>query len=254
MTNTERRKLPILMSAPMILGLQREIEAPGTGKTETRRLAWGPRFRADGATAPEGWKRGIWRPGTCAWPGKKSLVKMGLPPDTRELLGYMAPSIWQSVRPGDLVWVKETWARDDLVATGARYYATDDVHELRTKRPSIHMPTWASRFTLAVEASRVEPLNAIDDAGALAEGVIMTTGSMTPEADVSVPLPPRFIVPGVDHPDPDFPELSRTSAREMYAALWDVLHGSGMWLADPDVVAIRFRPHAVNVNAMEMSR
>jgi hypothetical protein len=68
-------------------------------------------------------------------------------------------------------------------------------------RPSSHMPRWASRLTLAVEAVRVERLHDIDDAGARAEGV----------AD-----------------------------REAYRALWCNISGAESWDANPWVWVVVF--------------
>lgn len=104
--------------------------------------------------------------------------------------------------------------------------------------PSIHMPRWASRLTLIVTDVRVQRLQDISEEDARAEGV--------------VPHPNGgFWVPGVEHPNPDFPYLARPTAREMYAALWDVLNGSGAWLANPWVTATSFEVHRKNIDAME---
>lgn len=95
-------------------------------------------------------------------------------------------------------------------------------------RPGIHMPRWASRITLGITDVRVERLNDITEADALAEGVVWSERWQA------------FVVPGVEHPNKDFPVLSRATAREMYAALWDTINGSGEWLGNPWVWVVSF--------------
>jgi hypothetical protein len=105
-------------------------------------------------------------------------------------------------QPGDRLWVRETWAVHSLQmegqgtgymlqwrADGATREAAwdggrvsqssetgDDVLDCcrrqrdRGWRPSIHMPRWASRLTLAVTEIRVERLQAISEEDARAEG------------------------------------------------------------------------------------
>jgi hypothetical protein len=92
--------------------------------------------------------------------------------------------------------------------------------------PAIHAPRWCTRLELELTASRIEPLNAITDEDAIAEGI------------VDGPL--GWHVPGVAHPIKAFPILSRTTPRLMYAALWDTLHGSGEWLGNRSA---RFHRH-----------
>ena len=108
--------------------------------------------------------------------------------------------------PGDLLWVRETWrvtarlddeapsaitprsctvmfaaggsiANTDAGWRGDRTWppprGTDPVPDWANGkwRPSIFLPRWASRLTLRVTAVRREPLSAITDEGAVAEGV-----------------------------------------------------------------------------------
>jgi hypothetical protein len=103
-------------------------------------------------------------------------------------------------------------------------------------RQGMHMPRWASRLTLTVTDVRVERLQAISEADALAEGVVQHRDGY-------------FEVPGVRHPNKDFGALARVTAREMYAALWDVINGSGAWLADPWIVATTFEVALRNIDA-----
>jgi len=150
---------------------------------------------------------------------------------------------------GDRLYVREAWyaarsldrTKPSLIpldadiehAATARSYA-----EIGLKgriRPGMHMPRWASRLTLIVEGVRVEPLQAISEADAIAEGVIEDPDK-------------GFCVPGVEHPNRDFPWLSRSTARGMYGALWDTLHGPGQWLGNPDVVALTFRVVLGNID------
>jgi hypothetical protein len=90
--------------------------------------------------------------------------------------------------PGDRLWVRETWASsygagcwgtlfkaDGAYVQGKRkhengpHFNADNLPPVRW-RPSIHMPRWASRLTLAVTDVRVERVQDITEADAVAEG------------------------------------------------------------------------------------
>jgi hypothetical protein len=101
--------------------------------------------------------------------------------------------------PGDRLWVPETFYCDDVRSFGVglrnkalraeflreMYYRADGeccdqiaecVHDGPDDpgarwRPSIHMPRWASRLTLEITGVRVERVQAISEADAIAEGV-----------------------------------------------------------------------------------
>lgn len=84
--------------------------------------------------------------------------------------------------PGDRLWVRETWA--DVATTdpgmtcapSLRYRATGDT--AAKWRPSIFMPRWASRITLAVESVTAERLQDITEDEARAEGVEPIVGKI----------------------------------------------------------------------------
>ncbi len=113
--------------------------------------------------------------------------------------------------PGDRLWVRETWAgheSDDDVSPKSIpaawssppvwYAATETDHRGRGRwRPSIHMPRWASRITLAVTSVRVKRLQDVTEDDARAEGV--------------TPLP---FGRGVQ------------TYRDAFAGLWDVINGA----------------------------
>lgn len=89
-------------------------------------------------------------------------------------------------------------------------------------RPSIHMPRWASRLTLIVEGVKVEPLQAISDADARAEGIERDGGDWREYTGRPIhPLDPR----------------------ECFASLWSSLHSTEgeRWQDNPDIVALTFR-------------
>ncbi len=126
-------------------------------------------------------------------------------------------------QPGDSLWVRETWASvndlmhnlDDII-----YRADGNAGWKHGWRPSIHMPRWASRITLEVTDVRVERLQDISKADALAEGALEAVevgyiGSMTCD-----------------------------QARQAFAELWDDLHKHrpGLsWDDNPWVAAIQSR-------------
>lgn len=68
---------------------------------------------------------------------------------------------------GDTLWVRESWRR----GRGYEYLADYALPESAKWKPSIHMPRSASRILLSVTAVREEPIQAITEADALAEGM-----------------------------------------------------------------------------------
>jgi len=96
-------------------------------------------------------------------------------------------------QPGDRLWVRENYAvshkfdacrpREIPIKTHVHYaadreYGRDDSIGGLILRPSIFMPRWASRITLEVTNVRVERVQDISEADALAEGVDRTNTSL----------------------------------------------------------------------------
>jgi hypothetical protein len=78
-------------------------------------------------------------------------------------------------KPGDILWVRETWSRDESGEYVYRinYGTTEDDSfppSMFKWKPSIHMPREAARIFLRVTNVRVERLQDITDADILAEG------------------------------------------------------------------------------------
>lgn len=82
--------------------------------------------------------------------------------------------------PGDRLWVREAWAsvsslngseREVDRYSGIRYRATRTKAHASAWKPSIHMPREASRLTLEITNVRVERVQDITDADAIAEGI-----------------------------------------------------------------------------------
>lgn len=145
--------------------------------------------------------------------------------------------------PGDRLWVREAHApRADCLVSWQRsmtesfnrtqpgdicYRADESARDWVEKwRPSIHMPRWASRITLEVTEVRVERLQDISEADAVAEGIEQLA---SPHADVALY---RDYAPGHD---------STVSPVHSYETLWDSINGSGAWAANPYVWAVSFR-------------
>jgi len=91
---------------------------------------------------------------------------------------------------GNRLWVKETWGIDNLnyncpSKCSIKYYADDSTKDFKRfplknrdkylgqyqRRPSIHMPRWASRITLEITGIRVERVREISVTDCLKEGV-----------------------------------------------------------------------------------
>lgn len=144
---------------------------------------------------------------------------------------------------GDQLWVREAWRAvtevdhlppRDLTTAHRLWYEADAPHQpgFGKLRPSMFMPRWASRITLEITSVRVERLQDISEADALAEGI------------VECPIPaddegPRRIGYMVG-PDDGKSGLSVTPI-QAYRDLWESINGPESWAANPWVWAIEFR-------------
>jgi hypothetical protein len=166
----------------------------------------------------------------------------------------LATSPLSRTQAGDRLWVREAWqlhsrAADlcTVVYGASANTSWTEMHERfpdhlaagrQAKpfqsglRPSIHMPRWASRLTLIVEGVKVEPLNDINEADALAEGVDPW------------PLGGWFEAGGMQV------RAATVPMRTRFAVLWSHLHGSGAWSANPHVVAVTFRVIRGNIDRL----
>lgn len=218
---------PILMSAPMV----RAIIAGQ--KSQTRRI-----FPYD---EKKGNWLGVWEVSTVG--GGKSFDSKGRP--VPEM-----PCVWHTrtgacftskYSVGDRLWVKETYA-----TTGGgpiRYAATDDIHELRVKKPSIFMPRTASRLTLIVTNVRIERLQDISEEDAWAEGIwafIESTSKPNEYAGVTSESDRRQIV-----------QILYGSCQRAYSHLWDTINGTDAWAKNPFIVAVSFKAHTCNIDRMQ---
>lgn len=222
------KERPILFSTPLVRAILQ-----GT-KTQTRRVI-DPQW----PTAPTThgyWGCGVAREGA-TYPTKKDRVRSDAYhvhtrfSDGRDVFIYCPFG-----KPGDRLWVRETWAVGDSdpdevlrdQRRGSIVYAADltDAELAESKRvvrsvpelakiyrgnrwrPSIHMPRWASRVELEITDIRAERLQSISESDAQAEGV----------AQFGWPYVPTFM------------------------SLWDRVVGEGAsWNANPWVWVVSFR-------------
>ena len=85
--------------------------------------------------------------------------------------------------------------------------------DLKPWKPSIFMPRWASRINLEITGVRVERLNALTEADAIAEGI-------APFEDA------------IGNPEP----------KAAFATLWDKINGKKHpWASNPFVWVIEFK-------------
>lgn len=220
---TER---PILMKGEMIRAIL------DNRKSQTRRIVKPqpeeiPKHvtRAPGEPDPSYW-----------WSGGNA----GMMIDLRDM-GSFCPQ----GKPGDRLWCKETfWPANqgktihyradmspmDAAGFGAMYGGW---------KPSIFMPRKASRLTLEITAVRVERLQDISEADALAEGVEMGRCVCT-DCDFEVTASGN---PGAMCPDWGCDgEIRKASAKENYELLWESINGKGSWDKNPFVWILEFKP------------
>lgn len=146
------------------------------------------------------------------------------------------PEAWNACPYGVLggrLWAREAWARDD--EDGALFYRADvgsgnEADDWQRNindgapgycwRSSIHMPRWVSRISLEIVAVRVERVQDISEADAMAEGIVRYDNGTF----------------GLDSPG----ACMGPTAKIAYMRLWESLHGPGSWDANQLVWAVTF--------------
>ena len=220
---------PIIFSAPMVRAL---LEGQ---KTQTRRIIQQPDM--DGGERwvkyPSGW-----------------VLSVNAEDEYRRRIPYA---------PGDRLWVREAfigpyayevneypprdWGNKPIwfPADGPapEKHAGQFWHRAR---PSIHMPRWASRLTLTVTDVRVQRLQDISEADAIAEGIVPVTRRFPPLQGCLNQLRERTMY--------EWSGGWSVRAADAYAALWNSLHGPGAWDANPWVVALTFTVQRGNIDQL----
>ncbi len=184
------KERPILFSAPMVRAL-----LSGT-KTQTRRVMKLVQVRPDGMSDAQ-------------LAAALRLCPYGVPGDrlwVREAHGYVSEDKFGPV------WDSIIYRADDNAGWSGKW------------RPSIHMPRAASRITLEVTGVRVERLQEISEADAIAEGI-------EPGA-----VPGWWSLYGRDAND----DMDR-SPRVAYRSLWESINGPGSWDSNPFVWVVEFK-------------
>jgi hypothetical protein len=240
---------PMLYQGSMVRGLLREIDKPGNGKTNTRRLFKGIEHQ----------ENGNWH----IFGGIVDVAERDVPKHAPDYV---------RIQVGDRLWVRETVIGEERLdgTDGVRYVADNafipiastqqaatywlDLHNysaphgttsLRGKRvPSIHMPRWASRITLNVTGVKVERLQDISDADARAEGLSQVTkdGKL-----FKFGIADRDGLPGNDDDGWHWKDWEVSPIRA-YAKLWDHINGVGAWNRNPWVVSYTFIPTLQNID------
>lgn len=138
-------------------------------------------------------------------------------------------------RIGDRLWVRETWTAQmdhgwSIADARSRMhnehilYRADGNDSGDGWWPSIHMPREFSRLTLIVTGVRVQRLQEISEADAVAEGCPCQTDD----------------------------DLSGMEARGWFRDLWDSLNAKrAPWDSNPWVVALTFEAHRCNIDQTE---
>jgi len=266
------RDLPILFSAPMVRAILREIEQPGTGKTQTRRVIDFSGIEKVTRFAPVATDL----KGRRIYEMKGGAGQFLTRPAGKNSAEY---HFWPKYAVGDRLWVRERATRFDKGTCDQHVWFTAGRNEIYPwlaehfpgldpdapwphpegpgggapySIPSNHMPRWASRITLIVTDVRVQRLQEISEADALAEGVPTGddyAGSFAKEychhcggSGVHGAFGAGYGVTEVDCAE-------CATAIQRFRNLWDSLNAKrAPWESNPWVAAYTFRPILGNID------
>lgn len=248
---------PILFSAPMVRALL------DGRKTQTRRVLKPQPSPCDhsafGPAAESDFKPSIDADGVhCGFCGN------GVQIDDRRVSGVRAIPVRFAV--GDRLYVREAWQTgsgpngpqisfratpdffdidawdgpDEGIAPSFNYdrcpcahfhhWLPDVLYNDGPWRTPLHMPRWASRLTLPVTAVRVQRLQDIDEADAMAEGIERAPDCWFARAEVT---------------------LAARTPVGAYAMLWDKLNlKRAPWVSNPWVIAVSFSVEHRNIDVV----
>jgi hypothetical protein len=219
-TTTAIKERPILFSGPMVRAIL------DGRKTQTRRVVSPKPVLINGGEAePRSW------PGDDLWTWEKHHHANGKYPGvsmSTAAFARVAAELCPYGQPGERLWIREAWSHL-IVDNHVDYLYRADTHTGLEKRdgdqkwkPSIHMPRVACRLMLEITGVRVERLNDISEADAIAEGCCYRGWNISdwknPTGDSIAPI-----------------------AVNNYASLWQEINGAGSWAANPWVWVVEFR-------------
>lgn len=128
-------------------------------------------------------------------------------------------------KPGDLLWVRETWAIEKRKEKRIVYKARMNDFPIQDDRwrPSIHMPKAAARIWLLISEVRVERLQDITEADAKAEGIF-----------------PVDTMLGTEWFDYDGDGITYIKPVSSFMTLWASINGWGSVAQNPYVWVVSF--------------
>ncbi len=259
-----------------VRAILREIEAPGTGKTQTRQVIKLPRKSSSGGPIYEHPAMGGWEPTTIGGGGCFAIARDGTRQPVPEMVGIWHRTTGDCMstdkQAGDLLWCRETFWQ------ASRYPAT-----LPGGEPEPLSWCWGNLFHYAADGSPPNCHNRHHGPGGLKGGAFAAPDPYAVWLKrASIHMPRRAsrltlevtgvkverlqdisevdaIAEGVAQiapPDKDggrhfgvVPGLfDRPTAAKAYATLWDAINGPGAWDANPWVAAVTFCPHLLNID------
>jgi hypothetical protein len=152
-------------------------------------------------------------------------------------------------KPGDVLWVRETFRLCQPYGPESLSYMYKDGHigesaidgneykynDYDRWRPSIHMPKVAARIWLEITDIRVERLKMISEVEAMKEGIDIS------HSDVIGDRYKDYVSDSSEygHSDHDFPTVARPY--ESFETLWISINGEESWVSNPWVWVISFK-------------
>jgi hypothetical protein len=172
---------------------------------------------------------------------------------------YMACIKCPYGKPGDQLWVRETWLRgcewdgDSDMPPAQIYYKADGIAQKMewydenredgirpggpAWKPSIHMPKAAARIWLEITDVRVERVQQISEEDAVAEGV--RSCQLTCGWDSTMYKDYMADASGYGDPAVDYPLTS--TAVHSFSTLWQKINGANSWNNNSWVWVLKFR-------------